>query len=152
MGEDKNCGCLFRLFVLFLFAAAIIIPGCGSGGSDDSPPVATEWVKIDSIATTASVATMSGTAWISQSWAAWHCSGIACFFDTSTDNYPGVTVTCTNQTTGTTVTTTSFYGGGTNWVHQWRANVPLVSGKNVIVIAAFDPESKGGSLTLEISL
>ena len=137
--------------ILRILAVTLMLAACGDGGgSDGTSQDNTQWVRVDAVTTANSVAELSGTAWVSQGWVALHCGGLACLFDTSTDNYPGVTVTCANLTSGATQTATSFYGGGTHWAHNWQASVPVVSGRNVLRISAFDPAGKGGSITLDV--
>lgn len=137
---------------LFVFLA-LLVAGCGGGGGEPSPAPtpSIEWIKVDSIFTSPTAASLGGTAWVSQSYYASHCVGIGCFLDTTrTDDYPGVDVTFVNLTTGVSGKATSYYGPGTSWVHEWGAGVPVITGKNTIQISAYDPSGKGGSSTVDV--
>ncbi len=143
----------FSRMILCMIAVPWCLASCGGGGESQTTVVSdqsTQWVTITSISTSTTSAYLSGTAWISKSWVGLHCAGIACLFDESYDNYPGVDVTCTNLTTGAPGTAVSYYGGGTGWKHEWWAAVPIVYGNNRIRVSAFDPDGKGGSATVDV--
>lgn len=135
--------------ILFLSALMAVITMCGCGGSStSSPPDSRVWVTVASASSSLSPTLwLNGTAWVSDEWYALHCAGIACLFDQSYDNYPGVNVTCVNLTTGAQGSVTSYYGGGTDWKHLWSATVPVISGLNSIQVSAYDPSGLGGSTT-----
>ena len=140
-----------RSIAPLLGCLALLALGCGTSDSDSPPAPATEWVTVESTSVSGTSATLAGSAWVSHGYVALRCAGMACFPDTSTDNYPGVDVTCVNRTTGAAGSVTSFYGGGTDWVHRWRATVPVVPGMNTIRISAFDPGGTGGSVTIDVA-
>jgi hypothetical protein len=136
-----------RTLLIALVAASFLV---ACGGSDDEPPPPpppTEWVKIDSVTTTAASARIAGTAWVSKSWAGYRCVGLLC---SNTDDFPGVKVTWFNETARTGGDATSSYGGGTNYLHLWSATVPLAPGTNVIFIHANDPSGRGTSVRTEV--
>ncbi len=129
--------------------AFLAVAGCGGGGGGSPAPAPSDqWGKISGITVNNQThyVYISGTAWVSPSWVATHCYGFGCLFDESYDNYPGVDVTYTNLTTGVSGNAASYYGGGTDWVHEWAASVPLALGVNVIQISAYDPGGKGGTI------
>lgn len=132
----------------------VLLSSCGGGDGGDaewSAP-APQWLTVDSVVLSSPTsARISGTAWISQSYVGLHCVGLACLFDQSTDNYPGVNVSWMNQTTGGSGSATSYYGGGTDWQHQWTAGVALAPGVNTVTFSAFDPGGTGGSITQVIN-
>jgi photosystem II stability/assembly factor-like uncharacterized protein len=141
----------FSLTLLVLLTGSFfIISSCGGGGSDKSSTSTSQWVTVDSVSINLTSAIISGTAWVSDKYAALNCVGIECFFDQRTDDYPGVDVSYNNLTTGATGTATSKYGGGTMWVHQWQAKVPIELGKNTVQILAYDPSGAGGSISVEV--
>lgn len=128
----------------------LFFAGCG-GGSSETPSPGIEWINVAPVASSSTAASLGGTAWVSQGYYASHCVGIGCLIDTSrTDDYPGVDITYVNLTTGVAGKATSFYGPGTDWVHQWSAGVPVTVGTNSIQISAYDPGGKGGSVTVDI--
>ncbi|WP_136526024.1 Ig-like domain-containing protein [Geomonas ferrireducens] len=137
-----------RLLVL----SSVLLAGCGGGGSSSSDvPPKEEWAQATSVSSSSTVASISGTAWISDSYYASHCVGLSCLTDTTrTDDYPGVDVTYINQTTGASGTATSYYGPGTDWTHRWFAGVPVVPGTNNIVISAYDPGGKGTTIAVQV--
>ncbi len=137
-----------RLLVL----SSVLFIGCGGGGtsSSDVPPKE-EWAQVTAVPSSSTVASISGTAWISDSYYGSHCVGFSCLTDTTrTDDYPGVDVTYINQTTGASGTATSYYGPGTDWSHKWFAGVPVVPGSNNIVISAYDPGGKGVTIAVQV--
>jgi hypothetical protein len=137
-----------RFGINLIALSPVLIAGCG-GGSSDSPAANTDWIEVISNTSSTTAASLSGTAWVSQDYYASNCAGIGCLLDTTrTNDYPGVDVTYINLTTGVTGKATSYYGPGTNWIHQWSAGVPVISGTNTIQISAFDPGGKGGSFTV----
>mgnify|MGYP001373219676 CR=1 FL=1 len=136
-----------RLLVL----SSVLFIGCGGGGGSSDAPPKEQWAQVASVSSSSTVAGISGTAWISDSYYASHCAGLACIIDTTrTDDYPGVDVTYINQTTGASGRATSYYGPGTDWAHRWFAGVPVVPGSNTIVISAYDPGGKGGTTTVQV--
>jgi len=137
--------CLLLLFIT-------LILGCGGGGEDAATTAPSpQWIQVNTISPSSSSASLAGTAWVSNTYYASHCSGLACFMDTTrTDDYPGVDITCVNLTSGVVGNASSYYGPGTSWVHQWYAGVPVVAGSNTIQISAYDPGGKGGSVTVEV--
>lgn len=140
-----------RYFGGLVVLASLLISGCGGGssGGADVPP--REWAQVSSVSSSSTVAGISGTAWISDSYYASHCVGFSCLTDdTRTDDYPGVDVTYINQTTGASGNATSYYGPGTDWTHKWFAGVPVVPGTNNIVISAYDPGGKGTTVTVQV--
>lgn len=145
-------------YVFFFLVSALLAVLAACGGSHETSTLSvtslpvTGWVQVDPVSTSplTSSIVLSGSAWVSNNYVGLHCSGFACLFDTSTDNYPGVDVTCVNLTTGTAGAVTSYYGGGTGWNHRWTAAVPLVAGKNTIQVSAHDPSGAGASTTVEV--
>ncbi|HTG01867.1 MAG TPA: Ig-like domain-containing protein [Nitrospirota bacterium] len=135
---------LWRIIHMTVFAI-VTLAGCGGGGGSPSAP-SDQWGKISAINNQSNRVSISGTAWVSSSWVGLHCFGIGCLFENNFDDYPGVDVTYTNLTTGASGKATSYYGGGTNWVHEWYAIVPIVPGENAIQISAYDPSGKGGDI------
>jgi hypothetical protein len=143
-------GCITRKGAKLIIFTALFVAGCG-GGSSEAPAPNIEWVNVTSTSSSTTAASLSGTAWVSQSYYASHCVGIACVIDTTrTDDYPGVDVTYINLTTGVSGKATSYYGPGTNWIHEWSAGVPVISGTNTIQISAYDPSGKGGCVTVDV--
>lgn len=136
---------------LMVFSSVLFI-GCGGGGSSSSDiPPKKEWAQVTAVSSSSTVAGISGTAWISDSYYASHCVGFSCLSDTTrTDDYPGVDVTYINQTTGASGSAKSYYGPGTDWAHKWFAGVPVVPGSNNIVISAYDPGGKGGTVAVQV--
>ncbi len=137
-----------RLLVL----SSVLFLGCGGGGtsSSDVPPKE-EWAQVTAVSSSSTVASISGTAWISDSYYGSHCVGFSCLTDTTrTDDYPGVDVTYINQTTGASGSAKSYYGPGTDWAHKWFAGVPVVPGSNNIVISAYDPGGKGVTIAVQV--
>jgi hypothetical protein len=134
-------------FLLLLFG----LTTCAGGGSSDTSPTASiKWVTVDSVSIYLTSAVLSGTAWISDNYVNLNCVGIGCFFDQHTNDYPGVNLSFNNLTTGSTGTVTSTYGGGTMWVHRWKATVPITLGKNTVQILAYDPSGAGGFITVDV--
>lgn len=145
-------GCITHYGARLIVFTVLSVNGCGGGGgaSGTSAPNI-EWVNVTSTSNSTTAASLSGTAWVSQSYYASHCVGAACLIDTTrTDDYPGVDVTYINLTTGVSGKATSYYGPGTNWVHEWSAGVPVISGTNTIQLSAYDPSGKGGSVTVDV--
>lgn len=132
---------------------ALLLAGCGSDGGTSVEPQSSsnQYVTVQSVSVGASQASLSGTAWVSKSWVGLHCAGLACLSDTSTNNYPGVDVICSNLTNGSTATATQRFGGGTDWENLWSCSVPLAPGPNAVQLSAFDPGGKGGTLTITIN-
>ncbi|WP_136516268.1 Ig-like domain-containing protein [Geomonas edaphica] len=137
---------------LLVLSGVLLFIGCGGGGSSSSDvPPKKEWAQATSVSSSSTVASISGTAWISDSYYASHCVGFSCIIDdTRTDDYPGVDVTYINQTTGASGTAKSYYGPGTDWAHKWFAGVPVVPGSNDIVISAYDPGGNGTTITIQV--
>lgn len=134
-----------------VLASGILIAGCGGGSSSSDVAPKEEWAQVSAVSSSSTVAGISGTAWISDSYYASHCVGLSCLSDTTrTDDYPGVDVTYINQTTGVSGNATSYYGPGTGWTHKWFAGVPVVPGSNNIVISAYDPGGKGITVTVQV--
>lgn len=138
-----------RLLVL----SSVLFIGCGGGGSSgssDAPPKE-QWAQVTSVSSSSTTASVSGTAWISDTYYASQCVGLSCLTDTTrTDDYPGVDITYINQTTGASGHATSYYGPGTDWAHRWFAGVPVIPGSNTIVISAYDPGGKGATTTVQV--
>ncbi|NVN98071.1 MAG: Ig-like domain-containing protein [Geobacteraceae bacterium] len=140
-----------RYSIILVTLTTMLIYGCGGSGSSPPPAPNIEWAQVTSISTSTTTASLQGTSWVSNSYYASHCIGLACFIDTTrTNDYPGVDVTYVNLTTGVTGHAISYYGPGTNWVHKWSADVPVVGGSNTIQISAYDPGGKGGTMTFEV--
>lgn len=139
---------------IVLLTSTLLITNCGGGGGGGGGAPAApsiEWVKVTYLATSSTAASLDGTAWVSDSYYASTCAGLSCILDTTrTNDYPGVDVTYVNLTTGVTGHASSYYGPGTNWVHKWYANIPVVSGSNSIKISAYDPSGKGGDITVVV--
>jgi fibronectin type 3 domain-containing protein len=144
----------FCSFMLVGSLALVTTAGCGGGSFSSTataaPPANGAWVHVSSLSTTDVSTVIRGTAWISDNFVALHCSGMACLYDTSVDNYPGVDVTYENMTTGYLGKATSYYGGGTDWEHLWKAQVPVVVGNNTIRISATDPGGRSASVTVSV--
>jgi hypothetical protein len=142
--------CITRYGAKLIVFTTLFFAGCG-GGSSEVPAPNIEWVNVTSTSSSTIAASLAGTAWVSQSYYASHCAGIDCLLDTTrTNDYPGVDVTYVNLTTGVSGKATSYYGPGTNWIHQWSAGVPVISGTNTIQISAYDPGGKGGAVTVDV--
>jgi hypothetical protein len=148
----KIIGCIIRKGARGIIFTAALVAGCGGGeGASEVPSRNIDWVSVTAASSSTTAASFSGTAWISQNYYASHCVGIACVFDTTrTDDYPGVDVTYINLATGVSGKANSYYGPGSDWIHQWRADIPVISGTNAIQISAYDPSGKGGYVTVNV--
>lgn len=138
-----------RSIPAFVTLLLTLLAGCGGGGGDP-PPVSYQWIWDVSSRIVDSSVHLTGKAWVSRSYVALNCSGLACLSDRSTTSFPGVSVTYHNLTTGDQGSAVSRYGGGTEWEHLWEAVVPLSAGENVIVLKAYDPASTGGEIVQRI--
>lgn len=152
MSNERPGRHLKHLLHGLLVAAALTLGACGDGdGSGGSAPPP-QWVTVESVTLSSPTsAFVSGTAWVSEPYVGLHCSGIGCLLDQSTNNDPGVVVSWVNRTTGGSGNATSYYGGGTQWRHQWSAQVPIAHGANTVTFSAFDPGGRGGSVTQVIN-
>jgi N-acetylneuraminic acid mutarotase len=141
-----------RLLLLLVFS--VVISACGGGGSGgDSAeivPVSSNngWITIDYQAAHSTSVYLSGEAFVSQDW--WRCcSGSA--EDT------GVTVTWMNTTTGASgpaYQTPDYWclfscTLNTNY-HDWYATIPLIAGRNDIVMKAWDPGGNIGRASVTV--
>jgi hypothetical protein len=130
--------------IVLAFLSVHSLAGCsgGNSGTTDTTP-SSKWVEVSYVNSSTTTASLSGTAWVNNDYYASRCVGWECLIDNQRTNYfPGVTLTCQNQTTGESGNATSYYGPGTNWQHEWYASVPIISGTNTIQISAFDPGGK----------
>lgn len=133
----------FIAIIFFMVMCLVSCEGCNSSSSSSSDNNI-GWIAIKSSAVTIStdgiaMAELNGDAFVSPSYVAHQCAGLACIFGQYDNSYPGVDVTWTNITTGTQGTATSRYGTATSWDHLWYASVPVVAGDNQLQVTAADP-------------
>jgi hypothetical protein len=141
---------------LLLVAAMLALASCGGGGGGDSDTDSgIAWVTISSTSLTADSdggadARLAGKAFVSPSYVAHKCAGLACLFTLYDDSYPGVDVSWDNLTSGLHGTADSRYGNLTDWEHLWSATIPVMTGINRLRITASDPA--GNSAPEEVSV
>jgi len=137
---------------------AALCGGCGGGGDGNGTTSAPANIGRVSV-TSSSVflagdgtprASVSGSAFVSQTYVGHRQVGFCLLFCSFDDSYPGVEISWENRTLALGGIARSRYGTLTNWAHLWSASIPLAAGSNTIVIRAQDRAGNMGTATLTI--
>lgn len=157
MQLSRLCYSPNRLGICICAFLALLLSGCGGGGEGGgaSTPPNIGWISVDSSSVAQanggiSTASVSGSAFVSQSYTGFKQYGtclLLCLYD---DGYPGVDVTWENRTLGSSGVASSRFGTLTSWKHFWSASVPVRAGSNTITIRAHDPAGNSTSTTLTV--
>ena len=139
--------------LIFMFLLAGCGPSSRSNGDDQDYSIA--WLTVNASPVNADEGdtthvSLHGKAFVSPGYVMHHCSGLACWFGSYDDSYPGVNVTWRNQTTGESGSASSRYGSSTSFDHLWSADVSITPDDNQLVITASDPAGNMASESITV--